>query len=354
MLTDGRRQAREIIEGGIELDNRERMEAFLNNEAADRVPVGFWHHFVSFHDHFGYEDPAIYNAVVTGQKRYIDQVQPDFLKIMSDAFFGHPSVCKKLITTADDLAEIKSVGPDHDWIGRQIEYVKDICAYAGDSVFKLYNIFSPLQYVRLRFEEYDEDNKKFTRLFREHPDVMVNAGWEIAKDVNILVERLFEETSIDGIYYSVQSVQDKTFDHAAHRKYVEPLDLDIMKTINAFSGKNMIHICGYHGLFTNDLTWYKDYPAQMFNWAVHSEHVSLREGKKLFGGKPVLGGFDNAPGSLIYTGSDEEIRREIYGILDDAGTKGVGIGSDCTVDMDLPVARMELARQVARDYGSGR
>ena len=336
------------------MNKRERFEAFLNNQPVDRVPVGFWHHFVSFHDHYGYKEPEIYNTVVTGQKKYIDEVDPDFLKIMSDAFFGHPSVCRKLLTTVDDIAGIRSVGPDHEWIDRQVDYVKDICRHAGKSVYKLYNIFSPLQYIRLRFEEYDEDYKKFTRLFRENPDVMAQAGWEIAKDIRVLVERLFAETDIDGIYYSVQSVQDPAFDHDMHRKYVEPLDLDIMKVMNRYSSTNMIHICGYHGLYTNDLTWYKDYPAQIFNWAVHSEHVSLSEGKKLFGGKPVLGGFDNTPGTLLYSGSDEEIRKEVLAILEDAGTVGVGIGSDCTVDMDLPVSRMEFIRKVATEYGQGR
>ncbi len=334
------------------MDKRERMLAFIGNEKVDRVPVGFWHHFVSFHDHFGYKDPAILKTVVDGQKRYIDEVNPDFLKIMSDAFFGHPSVCKKLIKTADDLAEITSVGPDHDWITGQIEYVKDICAYAGDGMPKLYNIFSPLQYIRLRFEEYDEDDLKFTNLFRAHPDVMVAAGKAIEKDVLTLVHRLFEETSIDGIYYSVQSVQKGVFDREGHRKYVEPLDLSVLNAINEHSKHNMLHICGYHGLFTNDLTWYTEYPAQIMNWAVHSEHVSLKEGKKLFGGRAVIGGFDNAPGSLIYTGTDEEIRKEIVSILDEAGTVGVGIGADCTIDMNLPVARMELARTVAKEYGS--
>ena len=64
------------------MDKKQLMDAFFANEKPDRVPVGFWHHFVSFHDHYGYEDPAVFNAVVTGQKKFIDEVDPDFLKIM--------------------------------------------------------------------------------------------------------------------------------------------------------------------------------------------------------------------------------------------------------------------------------
>ena len=333
------------------MDKRELMEAFLANEPVDHAPVGFWHHFVSFHDHYGYKEPAIYNAVVNGQKKFLDEVDPDFVKIMSDSFFGHPSVCEKLITTIDDIARIKSVGPDHEWITRQVAYVKDVCDYAGDGLYKLYNVFSPLQYIRLRFEEFDEDFKKFTTLFREHPDVMIHAANEIARDVNVLVDRLFEEAGIDGVYYSVQSVQDKfTFNRQRHDKVVRPLDLAVLNNIDAHSRRNMIHICGYFG-YTNDLSWYKDYPVQAFNWAVYSENVSVAEGKKIFDGKPVLGGFDNRPNTLLYSGSDEDIRREVFRILDEAGTAGVGIGADCTIGDDVPVARMEYIRRLAWEYG---
>ena len=332
------------------MDKKQLMDAFFSNEKPAYAPVGFWHHFVSFHDHYGYQDPKVYDAVVTGQKKFIDDVDPDFLKIMSDGFFGHPSVCRKTVKTADDLAEIKSVGPDHEWITRQVEYVKDICDYAGDGMYKLYNIFSPLQYIRLRFEEFDEDFKKFTGLFKSAPDAMVHAANEIAKDVNILVDRLFEETKVDGVYYSVQSVQDKwTFNKARHDEIVRPLDLKVLDNIAKHSSKNMIHICGYFG-YTNDLSCYKDYPVQAFNWAVYSENVSVAEGKKIFDGKPVLGGFDNRPNTLLYTGSDEDVRREVIRILDEAGEAGVGIGADCTIGDDVPKARYEFIRNVSKDY----
>ena len=173
------------------MDKKQLMDAFFANEKPARVPVGFWHHFVSFHDHYGYQDPAVYNAVVNGQKKFIDEVDPDFLKIMSDGFFGHPSVCRKTIRTADDLAGIRSVGPDHPWITRQVEYVRDICNYAGDGLYKLYNVFSPLQYIRLRFEEFDEDFKKLIgcldkSYYTEHRDyamimLMLDSGMRLGE-----------------------------------------------------------------------------------------------------------------------------------------------------------------------------
>ena len=99
-------------------DRKKVVEAFLNNEESDRVVTAFWHHFVSFHNHYNGDVKEIYDEILTKQKKYIDEVKPDLLKIMSDGFFGHPSVCSKVITTLDELREVKSVGANHNWINR--------------------------------------------------------------------------------------------------------------------------------------------------------------------------------------------------------------------------------------------
>ena len=64
-------------------------------------------------------------------------------------------------------------------------------------------------------------------------------------------------------------------------------------------GTNILHICGYEGA-TNDIMYYTDYPADVINWAVELEGVSLSEGRQLFGGKTVLGGFENTEKGLLY------------------------------------------------------
>lgn len=330
-------------------DRRKVIDSFLNNVEESRVPVAFWHHFVSFHDHYSGADEEIYRTVLREQKKFADEVKPDLLKIMSDGFFGHPSVCRKTIRTIEDLSELGPVGAEHPWITKQVEYVKEICDYCGNDVYKYYNIFSPLQYIRLRFEEYDEDFRKFVRLFHESPETMVKAAKCIAEDTKCLVRRLFEESSVDGIYYSVQCVQDKLMTHEGHRKLVEPLDLDVLQYINRFSDRTILHICGY-GKYTNHLSWYKDYPVKAYNWAVYSEGIGLAEGKKLLNGKPVLGGFDNAEGSILYTGTEEELRAEIRRILDEAGTKGVAIGADCTISSEVTAERLELIRRLVSEY----
>ena len=49
--------------------------------------------------------------------------------------------------------------------------------------------------------------------------------------------------------------------------------------------------------------------------------------------------------------TDEDVRNEVFRILDEAGTVGVGLGADCTIGDDVPVARMEYIRRLAGEYG---
>ncbi len=46
-------------------------------------------------------------------------------------------------------------------------------------------------------------------------------------------------------------------------------------------------ISGFEGA-SNDVTIFKDYPAQVVNWATHHEDVSLTQGQRLFQAKAVL------------------------------------------------------------------
>lgn len=331
------------------MDRKQIMDTFLDNKTPERIPSAFWYHFVSFHDHYNGHVPDVYSTIVREQKRYIDEIKPDFIKIMSDGFFGHPSVSKKTIETIDDLREVTSVGGNHEWINKQVEYVKDICNHAGDNVYKYYNIFSPLQYIRLRFEEYDENFTKFVRLFNEDRSVMIQAARYIAEDIKILIDRLFSETAVNGIYYSVQAVQDVNFTHDMHKQYVEPLDLLLLDHINKYTDNVILHICGY-AKYTNNLEWYADYPVKVFNWAVFTEGVDLKEGKTIFKGKPVIGGFDNNKGSILYTGTEEELREYIFKMLDEVGTKGVALGADCTIDDSISADRLELIRRIGSEY----
>lgn len=90
---------------------------------------------------------------------------------------------------------------------------------------------------------------------------------------------------------------------------------------------------------------------KVINWAVVVERVSLKEGKKLFGGRAVIGGFDNTKNGVLYRGSKEEVENEARRLLEEAGTTGVILGADCTIPSDTPLERLEWVRKAAETYG---
>ena len=118
----------------------------------------------------------------------------------------------------------------------------------------------------------------------------------------------------------------------------------------AIHSYNIAHICGFAGR-VNNFDVYKDYPAAVFNWSLHTTHLSIQEGKQFFDSCTcVIGGFDQIPGSLIHKGSREEIRRFVFDLLNVNGSAGFILGADCTIPSDTPAEHLIWAREACREW----
>lgn len=100
------------------------LQAF-KNESVDKVPVGFWYHFTTDEERSDGFNPEIFNKNIAGHKKFIADVNPDFVKIMSDGFFTYPNEqIREGITSIKELEGITSIGENHPWIEKQIELAK--------------------------------------------------------------------------------------------------------------------------------------------------------------------------------------------------------------------------------------
>lgn len=327
------------------MSKRELVLKAFNNEKIERLPIGFWFHFAQGEEfNQGLTNPEIIRKNIEGHQKYFDEAQPDFLKLMSDGFFKHPTEINGNVENADDLKVIKSVGKDHPWVSEQIKLVKELTGRFNKEVTSFYNVFSPLTYLSLLL---GEESVSVVELFHQNPEALSKAVNAIAEDISELAKGVIVEGGADGIYLSVRNFQDPTITKEEYKKYIEPAELKVLEAANAVSENNILHICGYEGS-KNDLTTYVEYPAKVINWAVNVENVSLAEGKKLFDGRAVIGGFKNSPGELIQVGSKEEIEQFTKQLLDQfEDTTGVIIGADCTVPGDTPYEHFEWIREAA-------
>ena len=68
---------------------RELVEAALQGKPADRVPVGFWHHFLQDQRHAdALSDPKAWEDNIQGHESFCRSWDPDFIKVMTDGFFS--------------------------------------------------------------------------------------------------------------------------------------------------------------------------------------------------------------------------------------------------------------------------
>lgn len=320
------------------------LDAF-NNKPTDRVPVGFWFHFAPESEHFkGLEDPSVIQKNLDGHKVFYNAFKPDFLKLMSDGFFGYPNPALYAVKSASALRDVTSIGADHPWILKQIALVKELTDTFGAEVLTFYNIFAPATFFKFFFG--NDGNKILADFILEDKEAVKHALNVIAEDLSVLVREIIKTGKADGIYLSAQNIQDPRITPDIYREVITPSEIAVLSAANAESDTNILHICGYEGS-RNDLSIYSDYDAKIINWAVNIENVSLSKGKKLFGGKAVIGGFDNTPSGILYSGSREEIEQLTEKLIQEVGKTGVILGADCTVPSDIALSHLEWVRSKA-------
>ena len=328
---------------------RELVFKAIRGEEVERVPVGFWFHFVTLEEKGqGLNNPRIFQKSVEGHRKYVERIHPDFVKMMSDGFFIYPSnVYSPLVSSIQELASIESIGENHPWIQQQVEVVQAIRATFTEDIASFYNIFSPISYLKRWFRtETSRGDKEVADLFLENPELFREILDVIAEDIAILTKKIIQDGGADGIYLSTQEIQDERITAELYQTYIEPSNIKVLEAANQVGGVNILHICGFQGA-SNNVTIFKDYPAQVFNWATHHEAVSLPQGQELFHGKAVLGGFENGKESLLYGGRKAALQEETKRLLAEAGTRGVLLGADCTVPDDFELERLDWIRQAA-------
>lgn len=331
------------------MTKRELVLKAIRGEEVPRVPVGFWFHFVTLEEKGqGLNNPRIFQKSLEGHKGYVEKGRPDFVKIMSDGFFKYPSdLDPAAIHSVKDLEALESIGPNHDWIEEQLEIVRQILATFPEDLASFYNIFAPASYLKRWFRTSQcRGDKELADFLLENPAKLKTALDVIAADIAILIERLLTETDLDGIYLSTQTIQDGRVSAQDYQSVIEPSNLKVLEAANAAGGQNILHICGFEGA-SNDLQLFRHYPAQVFNWATHHEGLSLEEGRQLFQGKTVLGGFENTKSSLLNQGSREDLVEETKNLIAAAGSRHLILGADCTVPDDFDLERLDWIRQAA-------
>ncbi len=316
------------------MNKRERVLAALNNLPVDRPPVGFWFHFQA--------DQGVGEACVKAHLDYYNHIDVDMVKIMCDSYFDYPNPVAKSVRSPQDWYKMQPLGPDSPFIREQVARAKAVKAGLKDDMVVIYNVFAPFSLIR-----FGTSDELVTRHLQEDPKAVQYALDVIARDAALLSELLIREAGIDGIYYCVQGGEKDRMSVETYRRLIGPSDRAVLEHANRFSENNVLHCCGWAGI-PNHLEDWQDYPAKAINWACFIEDMDLTQGKAFFGGKCVLGGFDNRPGGVLFSGTRGEVEACTRALVQKAGTTGVILGADCTLPANIDKERIGWVVEAVR------
>lgn len=313
------------------MTKRERVLNAFHNRTVDKLPMGFWYHF-SPDDDFGQQ-------TVEEHLKLYREADMDFIKVMCDGYFNYPNPFIDTVNSADDWSRMTPMDENHPYIRRQVERAKAVVDAVGKECCVFYNVFCPMSLMRFGTNE-----DILMGNLRRNEEAVCHAFEVIAEDIRTLIKLLITEAGCDGIYYCVQNAEQFRFTVEEYKRIVRPAELKVLEYANSLSENNILHCCGWAG-DKNRIEVWQDYPSAAVNWAVYVEQMTLGEGKKFFGNRCVLGGFDNRKSGVLYSGSKEEVQAETEKIVAGAGTTGVIIGADCTMPSDIPTERFRWVRE---------
>lgn len=308
------------------MNKRERVKAFMEGRPVDRAPIGMWMRFP--------KDQSMGKACVDAHLAYYEACDLDIVKIMSDGYMDYPNPVVKQISSPTEWYTMRPLGVQHPFWAEQLARVRGIREGLREDLPVFYSVFAPFTYLRFGAG---------TPLMMEHlfqnPEATAHAMSVVQEDLQAFCEVLFSDGICDGLYFCLHSGEQDRMTEEMYRTWIAPPELEVLRLANSLSDQTILHCCGWAGS-RNRMSLWQEYPAKAVNWAVHIEGLSLSEGKAFFGGRPVIGGFDNRKEGVLTCGSKEAIQQETQRILAECAHEGLMLGADCTLPVDFDWERV--------------
>ncbi len=329
------------------MDKRERLQATLRGEAADRAAVALWRHFPV--DDQRPEDLAA--ATLEFQQLY----DFDFVKVTpassfclkgwgaEDEWRGEPegtrAYTRRVIAHPDDWAKLKPLDPQAGHLGAQVRALDLIGKGLGGQTPFIQTIFSPLSQARNLVGA-----EVLPVHLRRHPQAL-KAGLAAIAETTLRFVEAAKQTRIDGIFYAVQLATTRVFSEAEYREFGEPYDRQILQA----AGDLWLNVAHLHG---SDVMFrlVSSYGAAAINWHDRETPPTLAEGLKRFRGA-VCGGLRQW--ETMVRGSPEQVRAEARAALAETGGRRFILGTGCVTPTTAPRANLRAAREVVEQEPSG-
>jgi len=318
---------------------RERLEAAIHGEVADRLPVALWRHFPVDDQ----EPDRLAEAALAFQKEF----DFDLIKVTPASSFcirgwgaedvwrgeaeGTRQYTTHVIHAPSDWRSLHVQSVTEGPLGQQLASLQLVLDGAGQDVPVLQTVFSPLAQAKNLAGQ-----ARLVEHLHASPEDVLSGLETIAKTTRAFVEAAARQ-GIAGIFYAVQHASYRFFDDAGYARFGEAFDRPILEAAGGL-WCNMLHLHGEAIQFQLA----ERYPVQIVNWHDRETLPGLRDGKRRISGA-ACGGLRRWDTMVVGTPGD--VRSEARQAMASLGGKGLILGTGCVVPIVAPRANLLAARQ---------
>lgn len=318
------------------MTKKERVIAVIEGRGADAVPACFSMHFPKEHREI--------DAAVKDHLDFFRQTDTDILKLMNENLVPDAGP----IVTPDDWRQIPAMSMEDGFMARQMELTKRVLDQSDPDSFRVGTLHgicaSAIHPIEHRYG-YVEVRRLLCEHLRQNKAPVLDAMKRIVQ-VLCQLGQSYIEAGMDGVYYASLGGEKHFFTDEEFAEYIEPFDRQIMQAIREAGGRTILHICKEN---LNMQRYAVCAPlADVVNWGVYEAPCSLADGKQLFPGCTLMGGFANHPGTVLVDGPEEAIRAEAASIIASAGRQGFILGADCTLPTGISYRHIRAAVETGR------
>ncbi len=340
----------------VQLSKRERVEAVLQGEVPDRVPVSAWRHFL--------KDERRPDTLAQVSLKHFHEFDWDWLKVNPRATYyaeawgnqydphDNASIVPRLIDgplhTPNDLEKIQPLNPTAGVFAEHLDLTRLIRAGIGDAHF-LQTVFSPLSVLSFlvartnsnRLDEFTHAQYNGIRQYlHENPAGAHTALQHIADTLGQYAAAAVD-AGASGIFFAiVKLARQGILTEGEFAEFGKPYDLQVLKAV-ASAPFNLLHICGPYTFF-DAVT---DYPVQALNWATLNQNNPTIAEAQTRTPKVLVGGVDEL-GSL-QTGTPEQVINEALAAIQITNGRNLLLTPGCGTNEDVPTANLHALRQAA-------
>lgn len=332
-------QGRQMLNGGVFTDKKRRVLDCIDGKPIDKVPFSFWHHYQG--------EQAFGKACVAAHKRLYDAADMDFIKMNSNGFY--PIDFRAAVTTPSDWDHLVVPNRGSAYFSDQVEMILRMREAIQDEACVFYVVFAAYSFLCQTYGKQLCDAHLRDPQARGH---FLPALERVGDFVAELCTELLTQGGATGIFEAYSS--NSRFTPEEYQAWIRPQDQKQIAACEAAGRYNIVHLCGGCDGKNHFASWY-DYRGAVIHWDQHLDWITLAEGKVLFPNKrAVMGGFDNRPGSPLYTAPRHQLQALAKNYAMSGGRTGFLLSADCTVDASIKYERLAWVGEALWEASSRR